>query len=532
MRAITSCSGQDLVDMFNCAAVWLDTNVPHINSLNVFPVPDGDTGINMALTMRSALAEASVVSRGTASEVIRAISHGALMGARGNSGVILSQILRGLTVPLNGKARLEVCDFVTGLEAGSSLAYKAVSHPVEGTILTVIRESAQAAKQLADKSDFKKVMEIIVSTAKDSVDRTPMLLDTLREAGVVDAGGLGLYVIFEGFQKYLKGEKVQAGASTPLPTGAAAGAHGEEISYGYCTEFVIEGSNLDPIPIRKHLENIGESVMVVKHDDIVRAHVHTFDPAAALGYAASLGALKQVKVQDMDKQHRDLAELSSRPVVDIATVAVVQGDGMQEVFRSLGVTAIVPGGQTMNPSTQELLDAVQAVPSDKVVLLPNNHNIILTAEQVAPLTKKMLAIVPTETVPQGIAALLALNNGVDFGTNFISMKEAACNVRTIEVTKAVRDTAYGDLSVKEGQNIAILDGDLIAAGDDIPSLMEAVTTQVDLSDREVVTIYYGAGVESSEPAAIIQSIRDKYPHLEVESVYGGQPHYSYIISVE
>lgn len=325
MRAITSCSGQDLVDMFNCAAVWLDTNVSHINSLNVFPVPDGDTGINMALTMRSALAEASVVSKGTASEVIRAISHGALMGARGNSGVILSQILRGLTVPLNGKARLEVRDFVTGLEAGSSLAYKAVSHPVEGTILTVIRESAEAAKQLADKSDFKKVMEIIVSTARGAVDRTPMLLDTLREAGVVDAGGLGLYVIFEGFQKYLKGEEIQACIGVPLPTGAAAGAHGDAISYGYCTEFVIEGSNLDIVPIRKHLENIGESVMVVKHDDIVRAHVHTFDPAAALGYAASLGVLKQVKVQDMDKQHSDLAELSSRPAVDIATVAVVQG---------------------------------------------------------------------------------------------------------------------------------------------------------------------------------------------------------------
>jgi dihydroxyacetone kinase-like predicted kinase len=219
-------------------------------------------------------------------------------------------------------------------------------------------------------------------------------------------------------------------------------------------------------------------------------------------------------------------------VVDIATVAVVQGDGMQEVFRSLGVTAIVPGGQTMNPSTQELLDAVQAVPSDKVVLLPNNHNIILTAEQVAPLTKKMLAIVPTETVPQGIAALLALNNGGDFCTNFILMKEAASNVRTIEVTKAVRDTDYGDLSVKEGQNIALLDGDLIAAGDDITSLMEAVFPQVDLSDREVVTVYHGVDVEGSEPAAIVKSIRDKYPHLEVESVYGGQPHYSYIISVE
>jgi len=517
--------------MFNCAAVWLDTNVPHINSLNVFPVPDGDTGINMSLTMRSAMAEASAVCNGTASEVIRAISHGALMGARGNSGVILSQILRGLTVPLNGKARLEVGDFVTGLEMGSSLAYKAVSHPVEGTMLTVIRESAQAAKQVADKSDFRKVIETIVSTAKDSVDRTPMLLDTLREAGVVDAGGLGLYVIFEGFQKYLKGEKIEAGAAAPEPTNAA-GAHGDEIAYGYCTEFVIEGSNLDLVPIRKHLESIGESVMVVKHDDIVRAHVHTFDPGAALGYAASLGALKQVKVQDMDKQHKDLAELSAKPAVDIATVAVVQGDGMQEVFRSLGVTAIVPGGQTMNPSTQDLLEAVQVVPSDKVVLLPNNHNVILTAEQGVPLTGKMVTVVPTETMPQGIAALLALSNNVDFRTNFMSMKEAASNVITVEVTKAVRDAAYGDLSVKKGQDIALIDNDLVAAGDGMVALMEALVLKIDLSDREVVTIYYGADVKSREPAAIVKLIRKKYPHLEVESVYGGQPHYRYIVSVE
>jgi DAK2 domain fusion protein YloV len=531
MKAITSCSGQDLVDMFSCAAVWLDVNVPHINSLNVFPVPDGDTGINMSLTMRSAISEASQVSNGTASEVIRAISHGALMGARGNSGVILSQILRGFAVPLNGKAELEAGDFVAGLEMGSSLAYKAVSHPVEGTILTVIRESAQAAGQLADKSDFNRIIETIVSAAKDSVDKTPQLLAMLREAGVVDAGGLGLYVIFEGFQKYLRGEKVEAGAAVPEPT-SAAGAHGDEIAYGYCTEFVIEGSSIDVVPIRKHLENIGESVMVVKHDDIVRAHVHTFDPGAALGYAASLGVLKQVKVEDMDKQHKDLADLSNGPEMDIATVAVVQGDGMEEVFRSLGITAVVRGGQTMNPSTQELLKAVEAVPSDKVVVLPNNKNVILTAEQTATLTKKKLAVVPTETVPQGIAALLALNNTVDFAANFIAMKEAASNVLTVEVTKAVRDTAYGDLSVKEGQDIALIDNDLIASGDGMSALMEALVLKIDLSHREVVTIYYGADVKSREPAAIAKLIRKKYPHLEVEAVYGGQPHYSYIVSVE
>ncbi|MEA1959551.1 MAG: DAK2 domain-containing protein [Chloroflexota bacterium] len=533
MKTIKSCSGRDLVDMFSCAAVWLERNVPHINSLNVFPVPDGDTGINMSLTMRSAVAEASQVIDGTASDVIRAISHGALMGARGNSGVILSQILRGLTVPLDGKARLEPVDLVTGLSVGSSLAYKAVSHPVEGTILTVVREAAEAAQEVAEAGDICKVVETITSMAKDSVARTPLLLDTLREAGVVDAGGLGLYVIFEGFLRYLRGEKDDSDIRMPLPVEqAAACVRGEEISYGYCTEFVIEGPGLDPGPLREHLETIGESVMVVKHDDLVRAHVHTFDPGAAIGYATTLGTLRQVKIQDMDEQHRDLIEISTKSAVDIATVAVVQGDGIEEVFRSLGATAIVLGGQTMNPSTQELLEVVESVPSDKVILLPNNSNIVLSAEQVTALTEKRLAIVPTETMAQGVAALLALNNGADFGTNVVSMREAMESVRTIEITTAVRDAAYGDLRVKEGQTIALLDGELTAADDDVTLLVNRALSQLDLSNSEVITVYHGADVDGVEAAGIADEIRRRYAHLEVESIYGGQPHYSYIISVE
>jgi hypothetical protein len=532
MKAKKSFSGKDLIELFSSSASWLDKNVPHLNSLNVFPVPDGDTGINMSLTMHSAVAEASLVSKGTASEVLRAISHGALMGARGNSGVILSQILRGLTAPLDGKARLSAADLVAGLEAGSSMAYKAMSHPVEGTILTVMREAAEAAKKTADTNDMNAIIEAITISAKDSVARTPELLETLREAGVVDAGGLGLYIIFEGFLKHQRGETDASEAGTTFTSIPAADFKGSEEGYGYCTEFVIDGTDLDPVAIRKRLEELGKSVMVVKQDDLIKAHVHTFDPDSALGYARSLGKLRQSKVQDMDKQHRDLIKVGGKSKLALATVAVVQGEGMEEVFYSLGVNAIVTGGQTMNPSTQELLDAVEAAPSDKVVLLPNNSNIVLAAEQAVALTKKTLAIVPTKTLPQGVAALLALNNEADFATNVASMKKAIANIRTIEMTRAVRDVTYENLTVKEGQAIALLDGELVAANGNDPALIADVLAKLDLSTREVVTIYYGAGVDAAEAAGIADAIHGKYAHLEVESIYGGQPYYSYILSVE
>ena len=532
MKAKKSFSGRDLIELFSSSASWLDKNVPHLNSLNVFPVPDGDTGINMSLTMHSAVAEAALLDKGTASEVLRAISHGALMGARGNSGVILSQILRGLTVPLDGKARLSTGDLVSGLEAGSSMAYKAMSHPVEGTILTVMREAAEAAKRVADTNDMNAIIEAITISARDSVARTPELLDTLREAGVVDAGGLGLYVIFEGFLKHLRGEMDEAEAGATFTSMPAADFHGSEAAYGYCTEFVIEGSALDPGAIRERLEALGKSVMVVKQDDLIKAHVHTFDPTTAVVYATSLGTLRQVKVQDMDKQHRDLLHVGTKSAVKIATVAVVQGEGMEEVFHGLGVNAIVSGGQTMNPSTQELLDAVESAPADKVILLPNNANIVMAAEQAIALTKKTLAIVPTKTIPQGVAALLALNNEADFAANVASMKEAIANIHTIEMTRAVRDAVHGSLTVKEGQAIALLDGELVAANGNDPALIADVLAKLDLSTREVVTIYYGAGVEADEAAGIAEAIHTKYAHLEVESIYGGQPYYSYILSVE
>jgi len=532
MRVANSCSGQDLVGMFNAAVFWLERSAAEIDSLNVFPVPDGDTGTNMLLTLRSALAEASRFGNDTVSSVARALARGALMGARGNSGVILSQILRGLAVTLDGKECLEGKDLVAGLMAGSNLAYKAVSRPVEGTILTVIREAAAAAEEASLNSDLCSVMEATVSAARDSVARTPSLLPVLREAGVVDAGGLGLYVIFEGLLRYLRGEVVE-GYETPEPISVdlpkvTAG----ELSYGYCTEFMLEGQNLSLDEIRSRLETIGESVLVVGDGNMVRVHVHTLDPGAAISYATSLGTLHQVKVQNMDEQHEEFLATKRLPAVEIATVAVVSGDGLMEVFRSLGATAVVPGGQTMNPSTGEILKAIASVPSNKVIILPNNPNIVLGAEQVRRLSAKRVEVVPTETIPQGVAALLAFNYEADLEANVAAMKKAISTVKTVEVTTAVRPAKIGDLDVKEGQAIAFLDGKVVAAGDGIPQLVNEVLEQIDIAGSEIITIYYGADTERAEAEGIAEVLRQKYPHIEVEAIYGGQPHYNYLISVE
>ncbi len=531
MQRIRSCSGQDLADMFVSATAWLERNAEEINSLNVFPVPDGDTGTNMLLTMRSATAEADRSQEESASAVACALAYGALMGARGNSGVILSQILRGLAASLNDKRFLHGRDLVAGLVEGSSLAYKAVSRPVEGTMLTVIREASAAAKEYSSTTkNLISILEVTVNAARDSVARTPSLLAVLREAGVVDAGGLGLYVLLEGLLRFLKGEieeGYEAGEPIPVRLPRAKIPSG---SYGYCTEFIIEGQDLSLGRIREELESLGESVMVVGDENVVRVHVHTFEPGNAIGYATSLGTLRQVKVQNMDEQHEDFLAMKQPSLVDIATVAVASGEGLNEVFRSLGVTAIVPGGQTMNPSTEELLRAVKAVPSEKVILLPNNPNIVLAAEQALKLSSKRVEVVPTESIPQGVAALLAFNNEADLETNLRAMERARQVVRTVEVTTAVRQAKFGDLVMEKGQPIAFLDGELVAVGDSIPQMVGQVLEQLDLGRSEIITLYYGA--DSGEAEELAEQMRQKYPHLEVEVIFGGQPHYNYILSVE
>jgi DAK2 domain fusion protein YloV len=543
MGQISTLAGQDLREMFSAATSWLEKSSADIDALNVFPVPDGDTGTNMMLTMRSTMEEAYRAPDHSASAIAHAMARGALMGARGNSGVILSQIWRGMAQGLDEKDSFAASDLALALKQSVATAYKAVCEPVEGTMLTVIKDAAKAAEAKVKEGDedIVSVMEATVTAAGESVARTPKLLKVLKDAGVVDAGGQGLYTIFEGALRYLKGETElmrlrkpqiivsEIHATTPVTFGSV-----EEVPYGYCTEFLLKGEKLEPDTLRKRLEKKGESLMVVGDDTAVRIHIHTLTPGHIIDLATKLGTLHQVSIRNMDEQHQDFLEMQKErlPRTDTAVIAVASGDGLIDVFGSLGAAAVIPGGQTMNPSTKDILHAVEATPSEQIIILPNNKNIILTANQVKDLTEKKIAIVPTKSIPQGVVALLAFDYEADFKTNARIMEDALKSVKTIEVTRSVRATKVNGLKLRRKQPIAILDDELVAAGETDIDVIHKVLSKLDLEEGEVVTIYYGADTETTEAEEVSKEISGQYPHLQVEIVRGGQPHYSYIISIE
>ncbi|MFC1939900.1 DAK2 domain-containing protein [Chloroflexota bacterium] len=545
MKQADSIDGRELRDMFVTATSWLEKSASDIDALNVFPVPDGDTGTNMLLTMRSSIEEAYQARDSSASSVVRALAKGALMGARGNSGVILSQIWRGLAQGLQEKKSFNGSDLAGALQQAATMAYKGISNPVEGTILTVIKDTAAAAQaQAGENGDLVSVMEAAVNAASESVANTPTLLPVLREAGVVDAGGQGLYTILEGALRHLRGEAEQMQFRRPqmiasnipqparLPSMAAVAA--DEVPFGYCTEFLLKGEGFNADKIRVRLQRKGQSLIVVGDENTVRVHIHTEKPGNVIGYATSLGTVHQISIRNMDEQHQDFLEMQKgrAPEVDIATIAVVSGDGLADVFTSLGATIIVPGGQTMNPSTKELLQAVKTVSADKVIILPNNKNIVLTAGQVHSLTDKRIEVVPTHTIPQGVAALLAFDYEADFETNARLMREATSTVKTIEITRAVRSTQLNGLSIKKRQAIGLLDGELLAAGTHPVDIINKILARLDLKKAEIITIYYGADTELAEAEQVSASVREQHPQLQVEIVRGGQPYYNYIVSIE
>lgn len=544
MRQVDATGGQDLREMFAAATTWLEKSASDIDALNVFPVPDGDCGTNMLLTMRSGIEEAYRAPDRSASAVAQAMASGALMGARGNSGVILSQIWRGLAQGLVGKESFTGSDLADALLQASMMAYKGLSNPVEGTILTVVREAASAAQVQAssDGNDLISVMEATVSAANESVANTPTLLPVLRECGVVDAGGQGLYTLLEGALRYLRGEVEQMqfrkpqiiASNIPLAARTPQMLAAEGVPYGYCTEFLLKGEKLDPGKLMARLEKKGQSLIVVGDESTVRVHIHTLDPGNIIHYAISLGTMHQVSIQNMDEQHQDFLQMQEErmPATDMAIIAVVSGDGLADIFGSLGVVAIVPGGQTMNPSTKDLLQAVELVASDKVIILPNNKNIVLTAEQVQSLTAKSVKAVPTETIPQGIAALLAFDYEADLETNVQLMNKAKSAVKSIEITRAIRSTQLGGLKIKKKQAIGFLDGDLVAVGDNTTDVLIEALARLDLGEAEVITIYYGADTELAKAEQVSFSLREQHSRLQVEVVRGGQPHYNYIVSVE
>ncbi len=544
MRQDNSINGRELREMLATATSWLEKSASDIDALNVFPVPDGDTGTNMLLTMRSSIEEAYQIGNSNASEVAQAIARGALMGARGNSGVILSQIWRGLAEGLKDKKTFNGGDLAEALQKASTMAYKGITNPVEGTILTVIRQASEAGRAQVDSddNDVVSVMETVVEAASESVANTPSLLPVLKEAGVVDAGGQGLYTILEGSLRYLRGEVEQMqfrkpliiASNIPQPVRVQHVTPTEEVPFGYCTEFLLKGQGLNTDKIRTRLNKEGESLIVVGDDTTARIHIHTLDPGKVIRYATNLGTMHQVSIRNMDEQFQDFLEMQKArmPEVDIATVAVVAGDGLADVFTSLGTTAIVPGGQTMNPSTKDILQAVKTVASDKVIILPNNKNIVLTAEQVKSLSDKIVEVVPTQTIPQGVAALLAFDYEADFETNTQLMLEAKSTVKTIEITRAIRSAQLDGLSIKKKQVIGLLDGELLAAGNNVIDTLRKMLAKLDLRNTEIITIYYGADTEPVEAEQASKNIRELYPQIQVEVVRGGQPYYNYIVSIE
>ncbi len=525
--------GDDMLAMLAAATRWLERHAEAVNAINVYPVPDGDTGTNMHRTMVAALAEASRAGSDDAGAVAKATAHGALMGARGNGGVILSQIFRGVAQALGDRTSIDGRDFAEALVAGTGTAYRAVARPVEGTILTVVRDSAEAAS--AAGGSFDDALASAVDGARDSVRRTPELLPVLAQAGVVDAGGQGLYLILEGALRHLRGESDAAPAAMLGEVSAAwlTAGHDRETGFGYCTEFMISGERLDEARLRAQLSGSGESVLVAGDERTLRVHVHTQDPGAVLTLCAAAGRLRDVKVDDMEAQHRaaferDVPRVGAAPPIGV--VAVAAGAGWHAAFSELGAAAIVAGGQTMNPSTEELVDAIRRCGSPAVIVLPNNKNIVMAARQAAELAGVPALVVVSLSMPQGLAAMLAHNTERSPEDDAAAMAAAATAVRTVEVTHAVRDAAIGDVRVRAGQAIALVDDELRVAAESIPEA--ALQALHSVGGGSLITLYRGADVGEAEAEALAGMVRHAYPAAEVELVDGGQPHYHYIISAE
>jgi uncharacterized protein len=547
MRVNGALDGHGFRDMFTAGAAWLEKLTPQINALNVYPIPDADCGTNMLLTIRSALAQAQDSTR--ISSVAKSMAHGALMGARGNSGVILSQMYRGLESALIDKETANPAELAQALRTAADTARHSLTHPIDGTILTVADDAAAAACWYSTLSDASiiSVVQAAVEAARNSVIKTPDLLPVLKESGVVDAGGHGLYTLLEGVLHYLKGDTDHL--APQLVKGAfaeraenAIGTAGKSIStnpsiektYGFCTQFLITGENLKQIEMRKVLQQYGNSLIVVGNAQTMRVHIHTRRPDEVTALCTSFGDITDIDIRDMDEQHQDfvLMQQVKASQEDLSVVAVVNGDGMVNILSKLGVGALVPGGQSMNPSIADLLKAVEAVPSTNVVILPNNKNIILTSRQLPPLTQKHLEIIPTETIPQGIAALAAMAPDKNFTDNVIKMNKAAKTVGTLEITRSVRNTMVNGIEIREGQYIGLLDGKLGAAGGRLEDVIQNLFGKFNISNTINVKVYFGTATHEAIANSLGVWLQRTYPGLKITVINGGQDIYEYIIAVE
>lgn len=546
--------GNMLRDAFISGAISISNNKRSVDELNVYPVPDGDTGTNMSMTMGNAVKELERLSDSvTVGEVSNIMASALLRGARGNSGVITSLIFRGFSKGLKGKKEASCEDIAVSLELGVDGAYKAVMKPTEGTILTVSRLAGAKAREMVSVTDDIAVLwEEVCKEAKVALDNTPELLPVLKNAGVVDAGGMGLLLIFKAMLDVFQGKEITAPDKNDAPKtitiesfSTKVGEFDNEINFTYCTEYIVNKSDdcKDAIALRAYLETIGDCVVAVEDDDIIKVHVHTNHPGKAIEEGLTFGSLTNLKVENMREQQEELSKeakftatqnfVPAEPVNDFGFVAVVAGNGVEEVFKDIGTDCIVKGGQTMNPSTQDILAAVCATPAKTVFVLPNNKNIIMAAEQAAPLADRKMCVLQTRTIPQGIAAMLAFDESADFNKNRIEMTKAFEKVSTGLITFAARDSDYEDHNINKGEILALDNGKLAFTERDVEKATLKLTKRLVKGDSQFVTLIYGSDVLDSDAQQLQMLIQSKLgQHIEVNLINGGQPVYYYIISVE
>jgi DAK2 domain fusion protein YloV len=546
--AILYCDGERFRRAFLAGAGWLSENKEVLNQLNVFPVPDGDTGINMSLTLLSAVDELKGMEGASLGEVLAAVARDTLMGARGCSGVIFSQLLAGFAEVGHDKARFTSRDIAASLQLGSERAYRAVTEPVEGTILTVIRESSEEAAQFAgDHEDIVRLLEITLNRAKISLENSPNLLPVLAQAGVVDAGGQGFVYMLEGVLRLVRGDAEDEHIGSPLqavdqsfaspPLGRAQARVSESWDNPYCTEFLLLRSDGDISNIRKGLTELGSDLAVVGWNELVRVHIHTSDPERVLAFSSSYGKPSNVKIDDTRKQHRHIVQVplgvqQIEAEREISIVTTAPGDGMKAICMSLGAESVVVGDQTRNPSVSELICAIDDSYSDDVLLLPNDGNIIPAATQAANMSRKQVKIVPSKNISQGLSALIAFRPNASLDDNISSMEIALEEVKHGEVARAVRDAQYGDLVIRENDIIGLFDGSVrVAERDHREAVLELLRLMVE-DDDEIITIFYGTEIGRSEAEELLEEVIPAFPEEEVELHYGGQSYCSYILSVE
>ena len=552
--AVKKINTELLQKMFLAGAANLEAKKEFINELNVFPVPDGDTGTNMTLTILSAAKEVKVLENPDMVAIAKAISSGSLRGARGNSGVILSQLLRGFTKEIREHKEIDTITLAKACERATATAYKAVMKPKEGTILTVAKGASQKAAELAETTeDLDTFISEVINYAQEVLEKTPEMLPVLKEAGVVDSGGQGLLEVMRGAYDAFQGKEIdysaiEASAGTKMvkPSEQAE----TEIKFGYCTEFIImlekEFTAKDETEFKAYLESIGDSIVCVADDDIVKIHVHTNDPGLAIQRALTYGQLSRMKIDNMREEHqerliKDAEKLAAQqaeakkaePRKEVGFIAVSIGEGMNEIFRELGADYIIEGGQTMNPSTEDMLNAIDQVNAEHIFILPNNKNIILAANQAQTLTEdKDIIVVPSKTVPQGITAIINYMPDADAQTNLEAMIEGIGNVKTGQVTYAVRDTHIDDKEIHEGDIMGIGDSGILAVGQSVEETTKEMLAQLVDEDTELISLYYGQDVQEESAENFAQEIEDLYPDVDVDVHSGGQPIYYYVLSVE